>query len=85
MALKPCRECRKEVSTQAKTCPQCGVPHPTSQLDPGTKQALGCLALIIVVVEAGLRYGLLGGVGLPILLIPFFLFVEWFRARAAGP
>ncbi len=48
MTLKPCRECRKEVSTQAKTCPQCGVPHPTSQLDPGTKQALGCLALIIV-------------------------------------
>ena len=50
MALKPCRECGKEVSTKAKTCPQCGVPHPTSQLDPGTKQALGCLALIIVVV-----------------------------------
>src|SRR6266481_2412261 len=50
MALKPCRECRKEVSTQAKTCPQCGVPHPTSQLDPGTKQALGYLALIIVIV-----------------------------------
>src|SRR5439155_18591182 len=53
MALKLCRECRKEVSTQAKTCPQCGVPHPTSQLDPCTKHALGCLALIIVVAVIG--------------------------------
>ena len=53
MALKPCRECGKEVSTKAKTCPQCGISHPTSQLDRGTKQALGCLALIIVVVVIG--------------------------------
>jgi signal transduction histidine kinase len=41
--------------------------------------------MIIVVVEAGLRYGLLGGVGLPVLLIPFFLFIEWWRARQFGP
>ena len=41
--------------------------------------------LIIVVVEAALRYGLLGGVGLPILLVPFFVFSEWWRSRHFGP
>jgi signal transduction histidine kinase len=40
--------------------------------------------MIIVVVEAGLRYGLLGGIGLPVLLIPFFVFIEWWRHRQFG-
>ena len=31
MALKPCRECRKKVSTEADTCPSCGVPDPTTK------------------------------------------------------
>jgi hypothetical protein len=31
MALKPCRECKKKVSTQASTCPSCGVPNPTAK------------------------------------------------------
>ena len=42
-------------------------------------------ALIVVVVEAGLRYGLVGGLGLPLLLAPFFVFVEWWRAHKFGP
>ena len=29
MALKPCRECKKKVSTEAATCPSCGAPRPT--------------------------------------------------------
>ena len=29
MPLKPCRECKKKVSTEANTCPNCGVPNPT--------------------------------------------------------
>ena len=29
MALKPCRECKKKVSTEATVCPSCGVPNPT--------------------------------------------------------
>ena len=29
MALKNCRECKKKVSTEALTCPNCGVPNPT--------------------------------------------------------
>ena len=28
MALKPCRECKKKVSTEAEACPNCGAPHP---------------------------------------------------------
>lgn len=28
MALKKCRECGREVSSQAKTCPSCGVSYP---------------------------------------------------------
>ena len=30
MALKSCRECKKKVSTEAKICPRCGVPDPTT-------------------------------------------------------
>ena len=29
MALKPCRECGEKVSTEAKTCPNCGKKNPT--------------------------------------------------------
>ena len=28
MALLPCRECAREVSTEAASCPHCGVPNP---------------------------------------------------------
>jgi signal transduction histidine kinase len=42
-------------------------------------------ALIVVIAEASLRYGLLGGLGLPLLLIPFFVFAEWWRAHKFGP
>lgn len=33
MALKPCRECGREVSTEALTCPHCGIPRPTAPGD----------------------------------------------------
>lgn len=32
MALQPCRECGQPVSTEAVTCPRCGVPQPTTPL-----------------------------------------------------
>src|SRR2546425_1286234 len=31
MALSQCRECAREVSTEAPRCPHCGVPNPTSR------------------------------------------------------
>lgn len=29
MPLQPCRECGQNVSTEAESCPRCGVPNPT--------------------------------------------------------
>jgi hypothetical protein len=29
--MKPCRECRHEVSEQAAACPHCGAPYPTRE------------------------------------------------------
>jgi hypothetical protein len=52
MALKPCKECKKEISTEAKTCPHCGKTNPTSSgLVIGTGG--GCLLVVIVVVVIG--------------------------------
>jgi signal transduction histidine kinase len=42
-------------------------------------------ALILVVVEAALRYGLVGGVAVPFLLVPCFWINEWWRAHMFGP
>src|SRR5205823_10588488 len=41
-------------------------------------------ALILVVVEAALRFGLIGGAALSIALLPFLAFVEWWRSQAFG-
>jgi signal transduction histidine kinase len=42
-------------------------------------------ALVFVVIEAALRYGLRGGVILPLLLVPYFWFVEWWRVHHFVP
>jgi signal transduction histidine kinase len=42
-------------------------------------------ATIFLVVEAALRYGLRGGVAVAVLLIPYFWFNEWWRAKHFGP
>jgi signal transduction histidine kinase len=42
-------------------------------------------ALILAVVEAALRYGFIGGIALPLALVPFFYFNEWWRAHKFGP
>ena len=47
MALKPCRECARDVSTEASACPQCGAPHPVARdVEKGT--CVGCGASIEV-------------------------------------
>jgi hypothetical protein len=46
LALKPCRECGKEVSTEAKSCPHCGV---TSPVRKSQIVVLGCLASLLLV------------------------------------
>ncbi len=42
-------------------------------------------ALILAVAEAALRYGLTGGIVLPLALIPYFWFNEWWRGHEFGP
>ncbi|HEY8407839.1 MAG TPA: ATP-binding protein [Gaiellaceae bacterium] len=41
-------------------------------------------AMIFVVVEGAMRYGRAGGVVVPLVLIPYFWFNEWWRAREFG-
>jgi signal transduction histidine kinase len=41
-------------------------------------------ALMFVVVEGALRYGLVGAVGVSVALFPFLAYVEWWRAREFG-
>jgi uncharacterized membrane protein YdbT with pleckstrin-like domain len=52
MALAPCRECGREVSTEAANCPQCGVPHPTRQPIEASAAALDTTANEDVIYEA---------------------------------
>lgn len=47
MALKPCKECGKEISTEAKACPNCGKKDPTGK--PTSALTWGCLGLIVIV------------------------------------
>jgi hypothetical protein len=43
MALKKCKECGEEISTEAGKCPKCGAPQ--------TKRStIGCLAAIIIII-----------------------------------
>ena len=46
MALKPCKECKKEVSTSAKVCPHCGVQNPTVT----ASDALRGLVFLVVII-----------------------------------
>jgi len=41
--------------------------------------------MVLPVCEAALRYGLAGGALLPVVLVPFWWFSEWWRARHLGP
>lgn len=58
MALTICRECRREVSTSAATCPHCGVSSPGRWTSVAaverTSNAKGCLLLFGAVVTLGI-------------------------------
>jgi RNA polymerase subunit RPABC4/transcription elongation factor Spt4 len=49
MALKPCRECKKEVSTEATVCPHCGTPKPTTPQQTWKDTLVGLIVVIVVV------------------------------------
>jgi len=42
-------------------------------------------ALIFVVVEGSLRYGVAGGIFVPVVLLPYLAVAEWWRADRFGP
>ena len=44
MAVKPCRECKKEMPTYVKTCPNCGAAYPTDT--PGLSPVAWAMVLI---------------------------------------
>jgi hypothetical protein len=47
MSLKPCRECKKLVSTDTSKCPQCGAKRPTT-----TKKNLWAIAFGLIILSA---------------------------------
>lgn len=51
MALKPCRECKNEVSTEADTCPKCGVANPTPEA--GNRMVRDFFIGLLIVGAAG--------------------------------
>lgn len=54
MALKPCRECKKEVSTDAKTCPHCGVSNPTVAAKDQVAGAVGVVVILGILSVAAM-------------------------------
>ncbi len=54
MALKQCKECKKEVSSSANKCPHCGVSHPTTTASDVLK---GLGVLLVIVISGVLFFG----------------------------
>lgn len=46
MAMGKCRECKKDVSTNAKTCPHCGIGNPG--ISPSQSLVGGIVALVVL-------------------------------------
>ena len=42
-------------------------------------------ALVFAVAEGAVRYGMLGSIAVPVVLLPFLAFAEWWRADRFGP
>ena len=57
MALTTCRECRRQVSDQARACPRCGAPQPAKPAWSGTgfewKSSRTCLGYPLVHIAFG--------------------------------
>ncbi|HCE43879.1 MAG TPA: hypothetical protein DET40_10060 [Lentisphaeria bacterium] len=69
MSLKLCKECKKEVSSKAKTCPSCGAPVKTG----GTATSIARIILMVLAILLLLPALFIGG---PFgLLVPAILFI----------
>lgn len=52
MALTKCRECGKEISTEAASCPHCGAPMKTAA-PKNSNTGMGCLGVIVLIAIIG--------------------------------
>ena len=53
MALRPCTECKREISSEAKSCPHCGKQNPTTKNYSIGQGCAGCLVVVIVLWVIG--------------------------------
>lgn len=53
MAIKPCKECGKDVATSAEKCPNCGAPV--------KRKGISCLGAVGLAIAAFVLLGLFGG------------------------
>jgi hypothetical protein len=49
--MRPCRECGKPISTEAKACPNCGANRPTKQPTPGWLKVLLGFGVLFIVIQ----------------------------------
>ena len=83
MGLAPCRECGRQVSTEAEACPHCGLPNPADvPTGKGTPEAAATTK------AEGLTLGCLGclgvGGGLVVILGVVALFVDMLASGNGG-
>lgn len=52
MALQPCRECGKEVSSEADKCPNCGMPIRVPVVQVAKKSGMGCGTWLLLGIGA---------------------------------
>lgn len=89
MTIVKCHECAKEISTEAKRCPHCGV---SSLIYAGTKPVLRkhttIVGVILCVANFGVVFAMLGGVvttpvGIGLLIFSWVLYTPLSKALAS--
>jgi tetratricopeptide (TPR) repeat protein len=49
MALTNCKECKKEISTEAKACPYCGINNPGGGVIDNSNRSVGVVVLVMII------------------------------------
>src|SRR5690606_23606999 len=49
-----CLECKREISTEAKSCPHCGKRNPTTSTSAAGQGCAGCLSVLAVLALIGM-------------------------------
>jgi len=77
MALAPCRECGTDISSEAASCPKCGVPNPQGSARPSGEPA--ATGPGVGKIAAGTFTGLVGCLVVPSVLgfILLILLLVW--------